>query len=58
MNNLHINISWSGPLLPRGPITAFQLQIEEQPSDPSNVNSDMSKVSCHNIQEIIENTLF
>ena len=37
VNNLHINITWSAPLMPRGPLSAFRLQIRELPNEKSHV---------------------
>ena len=56
MNNLHINITWSRPQIPRGPITAFQLHIKELPNGNANSNSDVSNSSFYIIKAI--NLLF
>ena len=50
MNNLHINITWSRPQIPRGPITAFQLHIKELPNGNANSNSDVSNSSSYVIK--------
>ena len=47
MNNLHINITWSGPQIPRGPLSAFRLQIRELPNEKPNTNSHVIDVSTN-----------
>ena len=44
VNNLHINVTWSEPLLPRGPLTTFQLRIQENPEISSEISVSKSKV--------------
>ena len=47
VNNLHINITWSAPLMPRGPLSAFRLQIRELPNEKSNEKSHVINVSTN-----------
>ena len=47
VNNLHINITWSEPQIPRGPLSAFRLQIRELPNENSNKKSHVINVSTN-----------
>ena len=52
VNNLHINITWSEPQIPRGPLSAFRLQIRELPNENSNKDTHVINVST-NILDLI-----
>ena len=53
VNNLHINVTWTRPVFPNGPIRSFLLQIQEQSLGIVEQDNATLNVSSQNTEVII-----